>query len=343
MSAVQSADAGQSGAEAPPRAKPGVKSKKASARAPSTGRRPLAARLLAWLNGEGAGNAVKSKKPAAAQRQRTRGEGAKGAKGDALPVDEASLIRALEDVWGKGFLAPGGGELPVDLVKPLGLNAAVSLLEIGAGLGGGSCAIAAKFETYVSAFEINSKHCKAATELAIQRDLDKQAVFQAYHPNEISKMKLRADYFHAALVHDQIYRFEKKGGLVAELARTVKPRGQIIIADLFAGADPLESAAQNWVVNSPDPVYLCTPEEIKESLAQNHLAVKIFKDDSEMYASLILKAWSEGVRRIDAMPMHPQVTAYLLQNAEHWARLLTALKTGDVRYLRILAVKERKL
>src|SRR5690606_1927210 len=74
------------------------------------------------------------------------------------PADESSLWPAqrreiAQMIWGEGFESPGGAERILELVKPFGLSSAHSMLEIGAGMGGGSRAIAKSFRAYVTALE----------------------------------------------------------------------------------------------------------------------------------------------------------------------------------------------
>ena len=42
----------------------------------------------------------------------------------------------MERMFGEGFTGPGGADLIRDLVKPLGLDSSMTVLDIGSGLGG---------------------------------------------------------------------------------------------------------------------------------------------------------------------------------------------------------------
>ncbi len=75
---------------------------------------------------------------------------------------EAKLDRALwtperaeaaELIWGKGFIWPGGEAYFLELIKPFALNPAMSLLELSAGLGGGTRAVHAALGLWVTGLE----------------------------------------------------------------------------------------------------------------------------------------------------------------------------------------------
>src|SRR3954447_19600443 len=52
------------------------------------------------------------------------------------PLWSASRIQVVEKLWGDVFTSPGGDDYIPELVKPLGLNPAMSVLDLAAGLGG---------------------------------------------------------------------------------------------------------------------------------------------------------------------------------------------------------------
>ena len=50
------------------------------------------------------------------------------------PLWSATRIGVVEKIWGDGFTSPGGDDYIPELVKPLGLNPAMSVLDLAAGL-----------------------------------------------------------------------------------------------------------------------------------------------------------------------------------------------------------------
>src|SRR4051812_4983707 len=50
-------------------------------------------------------------------------------------------IEAAELIWGRDCILPGGTAYTIDIARPLGLSPALTLLDLGAGLGGGTRAL----------------------------------------------------------------------------------------------------------------------------------------------------------------------------------------------------------
>jgi len=248
----------------------------------------------------------------------------------------ATQTRVAELVWGKGYLAPGGAQRVVDLVKPLGLTPAVTLLELGAGPGGSTHAIAKKFGTYVTAFVTDPDHAKIGTELAVAHDVDKKVSIRCCAP---PSLKLKSNYFHGAFVYDYIRLVQDKDRLIQEIARSVKPRGQVVIVDLFSAADPQGPGANAWTKNNFVPVSLCTSKRLSDDLKRCGLDPYICEDESEVYSELAHKAWGEFLRSPEAESLPAELRRPMLESAECWTLLLAAIRSGDVRYTKIVAVK----
>lgn len=68
----------------------------------------------------------------------------------------SARIALAEQLWGEGFLLPGGAEEVLRLARPLGLSAASTLLLIGAGIGGPAHRIAAELGVWVAGFEADA-------------------------------------------------------------------------------------------------------------------------------------------------------------------------------------------
>jgi len=123
-----------------------------SHKAPAAEAPSFSERFMAWWEG------YDLKRPA---RRATGDEGAAGgeatpAAGPGLdrqgrPLWSATRLDVAEKLWGEGFVSPGSEDYLPTLVKPLGLNPAMSVLDLGAGLGGTTRLMAKQFGAWVSA------------------------------------------------------------------------------------------------------------------------------------------------------------------------------------------------
>src|SRR6185437_11598782 len=94
----------------------------------------------------------------------------------------AARIEVCEQIWGEGFLLPGGGEEVMRLAKPLGLTSAASLLLVGAGSGGAPRVIASQLGVWVSGFESDPDLAALAMERCTRARLGRRATVEMWYP-----------------------------------------------------------------------------------------------------------------------------------------------------------------
>ena len=70
-----------------------------------------------------------------------------------VPPLEQPHIKVAQQIWGEGFMRPGGAAAILTLVKPFAINPSMTVMEFGAGLGGGTRAVSAEFDVWVHGFE----------------------------------------------------------------------------------------------------------------------------------------------------------------------------------------------
>src|SRR5437870_381519 len=109
-------------------------------------------RLYAWWEGYNAEELL------AQLQQPARSASSREAKSTPLSIPplapwESPRIRIMQLVWGLGYHRPGGPEHFLSLVKPFGLDPSKSMMEFGAGLGGGARTVAHEYGVWVTGYE----------------------------------------------------------------------------------------------------------------------------------------------------------------------------------------------
>src|SRR3546814_6096004 len=69
------------------------------------------------------------------------------------PEPRSMRLEVMQQIWGKGMSGPGDEEYILRLVKPLALNPAHTVIDVGAGLGGATRLIAEKFDIWITGLE----------------------------------------------------------------------------------------------------------------------------------------------------------------------------------------------
>src|SRR3546814_19283319 len=85
------------------------------------------------------------------------------------------LLEYVQSIWGKGMSGPGDEEYILRLVKPLALNPAHTVIDVGAGLGGATRPLAEKFDIWITGLESDREVADKGRELSTLAGLAQRA------------------------------------------------------------------------------------------------------------------------------------------------------------------------
>jgi cyclopropane fatty-acyl-phospholipid synthase-like methyltransferase len=261
---------------------------------------------------------------------------------DAPPSDPwtQERVEILESVFGGGGLTPGGIPAIMQLIKPLGLDPTMSVLEFGANIGGATRAIAEEFGAWITGLESSPVLVEIAKLRAHTSGMAKKApVLQ----ESLEAPEIRARYYNAIYSRDVLYTVGKKDTVLGTLVQGLRPKGQLTFID-YVGADDLAlvSAEINaWKQREPLPVHLWTAERYRQALTIQKLDVRTVEDISDEVCRDIVAGWGAYLRTLDLKALTSSSTApAMIQEAELWAARYKALSTGRLRAVRVYAMKK---
>jgi hypothetical protein len=96
----------------------------------------------------------------------------------------AARLALTDQLWGPGFIFPGGEIETLRLTRPLGLSAAASLLIVGVGNGGPAAAAARNLGAWVTGLDTDPSLLAAARRLIHQAQMTKKVSIKAWDPDE---------------------------------------------------------------------------------------------------------------------------------------------------------------
>jgi SAM-dependent methyltransferase len=248
------------------------------------------------------------------------------------PLDRLTLAQWL---WGAGFNTPGGEEHVLDLVKPFALNPAMSMLYIGAGLGGGARAVAAKFATYVTGLESDDALARRGMEMSTAQGMQKRAPVSVYNPDTI---ELRAGSFDCVMGRRTTYTLADKERFLRVLVAALKPRGHLLLTDYVL--EPKAQAGpelEAWRRQQKRPAQLWTAAQYADCLKRFGCEIRVTEDTSSKLRRMILAGWAQMISTVDLRSMPKQHLLAVVDEAEHWVRTIGALDGGALRTYRIYA------
>ena len=190
-----------------------------------------------------------------------------------------AMIKILEMIWGEGFMAPGGTELVDRLVNGLELENR-QVLDIGSGLGGPDCHLAARHGPFVTGIDIEPQLISIAKKRAKARGLQERAHFRLVQPGPLP---FEDDTFDVVISAGAITQITDKSGIFSEALRVLKPGGYLRSFD--------------WTTSRPEPSadmrYFFEMEGLTYALEQ-----------PETYARLLETAGFENVEVTDDTPWY---------------------------------------
>jgi len=312
------------------------------ARLKALGNGPWKARLHAWWEGYEWVDAGPEAE-AAAEDDNLRLFRGGGEPGAPLVFEEHSIaegwtearIKLNEKLWGEGFVSPGGDKVIVELIAPLGLNEKASVVDLGCGLGGSTRTIAKTTSAWVSGYEADPGLAEAAMERATMAGLAKKAPVQN---QDLDAVKIRRRTIDCVFSKEALFTVADRKKLFQSIFKMLKVESHLLFTDFFlAGAEAAGPATEVWSAHEPARPQLWTIEDTSATLEGLGFEVRITEDITEAYQERVVTGFSKLLAMIKQPPMDPEFTSWAAAEAEHWARRVAVLESGEVKVFRVYA------
>eukprot|EP00413_Alexandrium_margalefii_P040068 CAMPEP_0204603690 /NCGR_PEP_ID=MMETSP0661-20131031/57414_1 /ASSEMBLY_ACC=CAM_ASM_000606 /TAXON_ID=109239 /ORGANISM="Alexandrium margalefi, Strain AMGDE01CS-322" /LENGTH=317 /DNA_ID=CAMNT_0051614779 /DNA_START=69 /DNA_END=1023 /DNA_ORIENTATION=+ len=153
-------------------------------------------------------------------------------------------MRSWEALWGKDFISPGGAEETRFIVSGVDLKGK-SVLEVGSGWGGPSLLFAKECgAAKVVGIDLQAKAVEKASLRAAELGLQDIVEFKTV--NSLN-WPFTDGAFDIVFSKDALLHTPDKETLYAEMARVLKPGGQVVYADWFGTDLPPTLEMQKWL------------------------------------------------------------------------------------------------
>lgn len=156
------------------------------------------------------------------------------AQGDAARELYTALdVRYFAEIWGEGFMSPGG---PGEVARIVGGHdlAGQRVLDVGCGVGGAMWSLARDHGVArVVGADVVAGLLRTATRRAAEDGLADRLEFVLVTPN--APLPFADGAFDAVFSKDSILHVADKSGLFAEIRRVLRPGGRLLYGDWFRG------------------------------------------------------------------------------------------------------------
>jgi SAM-dependent methyltransferase len=266
------------------------------------------------------------------------GKGDEAAKIATQPAKSAAAVPAIwprerievaQILWGPEFLSPLDRTQILEFARPLAIAKGRAVLDAGAALGGATRAISQEHSTYVYGLEPSAELAGVGMDLTLHHEMKTMAPVAAY---DAKKTPLKPAGFDRALVHELLFTFADKDELLRQIARALKPEGQILIADYFIEDRTRNAAIAAWQSADPAPVKPWSLAEARQSLAKLKIELRSANDETTHYRGLIVRGMDRFLKGAAQQAINRNLTAALKREIELWGKRLAAFDSGALRF-----------
>jgi SAM-dependent methyltransferase len=253
----------------------------------------------------------------------------------ALPLLDRPTTKVAQQLWGEGFNQPGGGAFVLNMVKPFALNPSMTVMDFGAGLGGGTRAVSDEFGVWVQGFESNPPMAEAAQELSTKKGV-KKAEIKLYRTQEFQP---KPGGYDCIFSHASLYRVKEKDKLLTLFERSLKPRGQCSITDFVRapGVTADDPRLKEFAAEEGSSFWL-NDDYLKQFKTLN-IDVRVDEDQTALYRSAIIEAWVNFTTDAPGLACTKAYPAEAVAEVGLWTRRVAALDSGALQLRRYYGIK----
>lgn len=260
----------------------------------------------------------------------------RGAEPVAPPEPTVDRLSLAQWIWGQGCLLPGGTDYVPTLLAPVRLRPSLRVLDLTAGLGGPSRALAKAHGLYVTALERSAGAARRGRAQSAELGLGRQVPVLEYDPESF---ELKPDSFDVAFAQYLLAAILDKERLLREVRRGLRTGGQLGFVDFVLRAGEGGSPRLAPVIGpAPPGTRLWRSEQIVDCLAAAGFETRVAEDQSGLLSQQVLGAWERMAERVD-LKLVPRLERAVLQaEIEPWLQRLQLIEAGVVGVVRFRAV-----
>jgi SAM-dependent methyltransferase len=261
--------------------------------------------------------------------------------GEQFQAWDTDRVSVAQLIWGEGYCGPGGPEQVITMSKLLALSPEMSMMHIGAGVGGPARTLAEEFGVWVTGYEESQALVDRGNELSTMAGLAKKAEMM------MLDMSLEHPFgrkFDRAMASNFFVYHEAKAECIAKIADVLKPDALFLITDLFLADNALVATDgyRDWRASEPRRPSPCERGDMTRILEEANFTVRVDDDLTAEYVAQVTQAWSRAnavVAEVMGDPARAHLSKVVLREAEVWSRRLTMFKSGRLTYRRMVATK----
>ena len=251
---------------------------------------------------------------------------------------ETSRASLVQKVWGPGFASPGGREHILTMVKTFGLDPAMTVLDLGTGLGGAARVMCEKFGVWVTGFEADEALAEAGMALSVKAGMGEHVPVKVFDPE---KFQYKPNSVDCVFSKEFLFTIEKKQEFLATIELLLKKKGQFLFTDYVLAKPHWRSeTVTKWLDREPVKAHPWAIATFEEALANLQLEIRVTEDVTEAFRTLVIQGWSDYIGATPRGSVGEDSAPTLIDEVELWTRRVQAIDSGDLKVCRVHAFKK---
>ena len=257
-------------------------------------------------------------------------------------ADDPSLIwpkkrlNMVEQLWGDGYITPGGEEYIKEYLPLLALTEKHSLLLLGASLGGIGRTLVDETSVWVTGYEQDEELAGIGKERCVLSAMQRRAPVKKAN---FETLQLKPRSFDFAMSLENLYTVEHKKELFASVASSLRTDGELIYTDLvLPNTEPPNDVVKKWMAGEPHKPYLWPADVTQSYLGTLNFDVRPYTDITRLYRMRVLMGWLKFLDTMNKKKL-TAIADDVIYECAYWTRLISALDSGGLKVYSFHAYK----
>lgn len=230
-------------------------------------------------------------------------------------------------IWGQGFLSPGGEELVSEIVKLMDVDETMTLVEIGAGLGGASRCMAKTTGVWVTGLEEIPEFADEGMKQSTGAGMARRAPIRHFDP--MCPLDIKDSGAHGVFSREMLFAHPDKLEMLREIRRILRPHGRLALTDyVIMKPNEADSAIDVWSRSEPKQPYPWTLAQYESQLTEMGFVVRIVEDISPKFIQFATAGWQAFSELLEREGVNPELKHYVLEELQLWSGRLQVLTSG---------------
>ncbi|MCK5547093.1 MAG: class I SAM-dependent methyltransferase [Rhodospirillaceae bacterium] len=245
-------------------------------------------------------------------------------------------LNMVEQLWGDGYITPGGEEYIKEYLPLLALTKKHSLLLLGASLGGIGRTLVEETGVWVTGYEQDVELAEIGAERCVLSAMQRRAPVKKAN---FETLQLKPRSFDFAMSLESLYTVEHKKELFASVADSLRTDGELIYTDLvLPNTEPPNDAVKKWMASEVHKPHLWPVDVTQSYLGTLNFDVRPYTDITGLYRMRVLMGWLKFLDTMNKKKLTALADS-VINECAYWARLISAIDSGGLKVYSFHAYK----